>query len=62
MAKQLLGKEVNEALVAALQGRTAALKEKGITRLVAGKSVVEHNQYLKKMGFHTENGTEVKDL
>ncbi len=30
MAKQLLGKEVNEALVAALQGRTAALKEKGI--------------------------------
>lgn len=38
------------------------LKEKGITRLVAGKSVVEHNQYLKKMGFHTENGTEVKDL
>ena len=31
MAKQLLGKEVNEALVAALQGRTAALKEKGVT-------------------------------
>ena len=31
MAKQLLGKEVNAALVAALQGRTAALKEKGIT-------------------------------
>ena len=31
MAKQLLGKEVNEALVAALQTRTAALKEKGIT-------------------------------
>ena len=31
MAKRLLGKEVNEALVAALQGRTAALKEKGIT-------------------------------
>ena len=30
MAKQLLGKEVNEALVAALQTRTAALKEKGI--------------------------------
>jgi len=30
MAKQLLGKEVNAALVAALQGRTAALKEKGI--------------------------------
>ena len=30
MAKRLLGKEVNEALVAALQGRTAALKEKGI--------------------------------
>ncbi len=30
MAKQLLGKEVNEALVAALQVRTAALKEKGI--------------------------------
>jgi hypothetical protein len=38
------------------------LKEKGITRLLAGKSVAEHNQYLKKMGFHTENGTEVKDL
>ena len=31
MAKQLLGKEVNEALVAALQTRTAALKEKGVT-------------------------------
>ena len=31
MAKLLLGKEVNEALVAALQTRTAALKEKGIT-------------------------------
>ena len=31
MAKQLLGKEVNEALVAALQTRTAALNEKGIT-------------------------------
>ena len=31
MAKQLLGKEVNEALVAALQTRTAALKDKGIT-------------------------------
>jgi len=30
MAKKLLGKEVNEALVAALQARTAALKEKGI--------------------------------
>ena len=30
MAKQLLGKEVNEALVAALQIRTAALKEKGV--------------------------------
>ena len=31
MAKQLLGKEVIEALVAALQGRTRALKEKGVT-------------------------------
>ena len=31
MAKQILGKEVNEALVAALQTRTAALKEKGVT-------------------------------
>ena len=31
MAKKLLGKEVNEALVAALQTRTAALREKGIT-------------------------------
>ena len=30
MAKQLLGKEVNEALVASLQARTNALKEKGI--------------------------------
>ena len=30
MAKQLLGKEVNEALVASLQTRTAALREKGI--------------------------------
>jgi len=31
MAKQLLGKEVNEALVASLQTRTSALREKGIT-------------------------------
>ncbi len=31
MAKRLLGKEVNEALVANLQTRTAALQEKGIT-------------------------------
>ncbi len=30
MAKLLLGKEVNEALVSALQKRTAALKEKGV--------------------------------
>ena len=30
MAKRLLGKEVNEALVAALQARTVALKEKGV--------------------------------
>ena len=30
MAKQLLGKEVNEALVAALQERTAALQAKGV--------------------------------
>jgi len=30
MAKRLLGKEVNEALVASLQNRTAALREKGI--------------------------------
>ena len=30
MAKQLLGKEVNEALVAALQARTAKLQEKGV--------------------------------
>ena len=31
MAKRLLGKEVNEALVASLQTRTAALRDKGIT-------------------------------
>ena len=31
MAKKLLGKEVNEALVASLLNRTAALKEKGVT-------------------------------
>ena len=30
MAKQLLGKEVNEALVANLQARSAALREKGV--------------------------------
>ena len=30
MAKRLLGKEVNEALVASLQTRTSALREKGI--------------------------------
>ena len=30
MAKRLLGKEVNEALVASLQSRTAALREKGV--------------------------------
>ena len=31
MAKRLLGKEVNEALVASLQTRTAALQAKGVT-------------------------------
>ena len=31
MAKRLLGKEVNEALVASLLNRTSALKEKGVT-------------------------------
>ena len=35
MAKRLLGKEVNEALVASLQNRAAALKEKGITPTLA---------------------------
>ena len=35
MAKQLLGKEVNEALVANLQTRAAALKEKGVTPMLA---------------------------
>ena len=35
MAKRLLGKEVNEALVASLQARAAALKEKGVTPTLA---------------------------
>ena len=35
MAKRLLGKEVNEALVASLQPRAAALKEKGVTPTLA---------------------------
>ena len=35
MAKRLLGKEVNEALVASLQTRAAALKEKGVTTTLA---------------------------
>ena len=35
MAKKLLGKEVNEALVASLQTRAAALKEKGVTPTLA---------------------------
>ncbi len=35
MAKRLLGKEVNEALVAALQNRTAALREKGVIPTLA---------------------------
>jgi len=35
MAKKLLGKEVNEALVAALQARAAALKEKGVIPTLA---------------------------
>ena len=35
MAKKLLGKEVNEALVAALQARTAALQAKGVTPTLA---------------------------
>ena len=35
MAKRLLGKEVNEALVASLQSRAAALKEKGVTPTLA---------------------------
>lgn len=40
----------------------ACLKEAGIARLIAGNCVAEHNQYLKKMGFHTENGIHVKEL
>ena len=35
MAKRLLGTEVNEALVASLQTRAAALKEKGVTPTLA---------------------------
>ena len=35
MAKRLLGKEVNEALVASLQTRAATLKEKGVTPTLA---------------------------
>ena len=35
MAKRLLGKEVNEALVASLQVRAAALKEKGVIPTLA---------------------------
>ena len=35
MAKRLLGKEVNEALVASLQTRAAALKEKGVIPTLA---------------------------
>ena len=35
MAKRLLGKEVNEALVASLQTRAAALIEKGVTPTLA---------------------------
>ena len=35
MAKRLLGKEVNEALVASLQARTAALREKNVTPTLA---------------------------
>ncbi len=35
MAKRLLGKEVNEALVASLQTRAAALKDKGVTPTLA---------------------------
>ena len=35
MAKRLIGKEVNEALVASLQTRAAALKEKGVTPTLA---------------------------
>ena len=42
MAKRLLGKEVNEALVAALQARTAALKEKGVTPTLAILRLGEH--------------------
>lgn len=40
----------------------ACLKETGVARLIAGKSAAGHNQYLKKMGFHTQNGMEVKEL
>lgn len=40
----------------------ACLKDVGITRLIAGKSVGDHGQYLKKMGFHSRNGVEIKEL
>jgi hypothetical protein len=38
------------------------LKENGIARLKADKSAPEHNRYLRKMGFRTKEGVEVKEL
>ena len=46
MAKRLLGKEVNEALVAALQTRTAALQAKGVTPTLAIVRVGENGSDL----------------
>ena len=65
MAKRLLGKEVNEALVAALQTRTAALREKGITptlgivRLGANPSDLSYEKGATKRA--AEVGVEVKN-
>ena len=59
MAKRLLGKEVNEALVASLQTRTAALKEKGVNPTLAIVRVGENPSDLSYEKGATKRAAEV---
>ena len=59
MAKRLLGKEVNEALVASLQARTAALREKNVTPTLAILRLGEHPSALSYEKGATKRAEEV---
>ena len=61
----LIGQRIGDTLQVELDFATflyGCLKENGIARLKADKSAPEHNRYLRKMGFRTKEGVEVKEL